>query len=157
MSELTSVSTPPESQAWVRKFTHPTYGNGTTQSTYSSVNSPAHAVYDPIFQRVIYVANNNFPQRWINPSATTASLWFVEGTGTGLSYSDTSPSAQRLLYIPERDIFVFLYRKASDGRLAIKYMINGANPGWNNTPVTLSGNVDLDLDWSAATWCKDSP
>lgn len=157
LTNLTDTTTPSNVQAWVRKFSHPTYPDGSSQILYNSINPPIHCVYDPVFSRIMYFSADIFQPRWINPSATTASTWWVQGTGTALSRTDMSAVAARVLYIPERDLFIILYRKLSDSTLAIKYMQNAAQPSWNNTNVTLSSSTLLDTDWSAATWCPDIP
>ncbi len=160
--DITSEATPTASRLWAKQFTHPTYPNAMADAGVALgavVDLPVHTCFDAPTNRVFWqVRKAGFAPRWQVPGAASAAAHFVQGTGAALDASDFTTAAHMAVHIPEKRLWVVLHRSLATGFLKVKYMdLSATQPGWVNSGASLSLSIPVDLDWTAACWCTDSP
>lgn len=135
---------------WVHMGVHPTLGYGPALN--SAVTAPTSEVYDSPRERTLFVTRQPGPVRWYSHAIDA----YVDGTGAQLNASDFPTAAWCTVHVPERDLWLVIYRK-STGALGIKWLdLAVAQPGWVNTGAIMGAAINVDLDWSSAAWCPDN-
>jgi hypothetical protein len=142
----------PDKHRWLHLGAHPTLPAGTALG--SSLTAPTSAVHDAPRNRTLYVSRQPGPPRWFDHATKS----FVDGAGAQLNASDFGTTAGWCtVHVPERDLWLMVYRKAGGATLGIKWMnLAAAQPGWVNTGATLSSPINVDADWSSAAWCAEN-
>lgn len=122
----------------------------------ATAGAPCWQAHVPSQQRIYLTTNGggaaNQPIWWYDLVTNT----YVLGTGTSRT-NDNNTDTGMMLYIPSRNIILFIGNGGAGGTLAIRHMdVSVSQPNWVNTPRTISASIQLYAGWSCVTWCPDN-